>query len=561
MRSHSLFFFAFLTLINCLGLQEATAQVNVGTMSSTRQFRQISELDRDSLQLWIKNPYNYDIRLGSLRSYSIFGSKPFTSADTNKLIPANDSVRVKLYFKPVHNISNNSVLVFMNDGRHGPVVLPVSGVCRYSNAYYNNTFGLSEKALKKALKSIVTANYTSLGYNNGRDNMFMTIDNQRTNGQGASVNTLECIYTGRKAVGYTSRQDAQNSSNFNTEHTFPQSLFNSGEPMLSDLFHLYPTTDRPNGSRGNFAFGIATTPYRDVAINASSKLGANNLYMPRDSQKGRTARSMLYFVTRYQDYATFCRPQEAILRQWAKQFPPLAEEQRRNAAIFALQRNRNPFIDYPQFLDRISVAVDTVNNGTSVIGLDLPESAINYGGIQLNVPTEYGFVVVNTGNTILQLTSPTLAGAGFSFTRGSDNNVGLLPGEAKMYYIQALATTSTTLTGTLTLSTNAPIGTIVVPINATGTTSTAKPLAYNFTLPYMKSNPVSGAAVITSKDLAGYQADVLVINTTGQQVLAGTLSFDESGELTLATDNLATGLYQVRLKVGGMVQHLKFIKE
>src|SRR5690606_23844051 len=135
--------------------------------------------------------------------------------------------------------------------------------------------------------------------------MFMNIDNKKVNGQGAAQNTLECIYTGREAVGYSDRTDAQTSDTFDTEHTFPQGFFSQNEPMRSDLHHLFPTYSPSNNSRGNFPFGIATQPYKNDDRNYPSHLGANNVYEPHNVQKGSTARAMMYFVIRYTDYTNF----------------------------------------------------------------------------------------------------------------------------------------------------------------------------------------------------------------------------------------------------------------
>jgi hypothetical protein len=66
---------------------------------------------------------------------------------------------------------------------------------KYSIAYYDSSDNLSEEALKNALHDITGNGYDSLGYNIARDSMFMVIDNQKVNGQGAAQNTVECIYT------------------------------------------------------------------------------------------------------------------------------------------------------------------------------------------------------------------------------------------------------------------------------------------------------------------------------------------------------------------------------
>ncbi len=90
---------------------------------------------------------------------------------------------------------------------------------------------LSDATLRTFLKD----NYyivTSLGYDTARDRMFGNID--PVNGR------IICVYSGYPKTG-TTRSEMNSTSNgvmINTEHTWPQSLFGSANPMVSDLHHL-----------------------------------------------------------------------------------------------------------------------------------------------------------------------------------------------------------------------------------------------------------------------------------------------------------------------------------
>ena len=64
------------------------------------------------------------------------------------------------------------------------------GQGRYSKSYYSATENKEEELLKDAIQTLTGNGYVSLGYNTARDKMFMIIDNQAVNGQGASQNTL-----------------------------------------------------------------------------------------------------------------------------------------------------------------------------------------------------------------------------------------------------------------------------------------------------------------------------------------------------------------------------------
>ena len=385
------------TSLICLFFITNNAISQVSPSNNSIEFNATNELSKDSSVIYIRNNSNESISIDSLVFFKTYSSYAFSSNLSKAIINANDSVAVKIYFHPKHNIFHNSELLIITNPSAYSITIDVSGQGKYSKTYYNQTENKTEDALKAALKSTISAGYVSLGYNTARDKMFMEFDNQKTNGQGASINTLECVYTGRKATGYTSRTDAQNNNSFNTEHTFPQGFFSSGEPMVSDLFHLFPTDANANNSRGNYPFGVATTPYKNDATNFPSHLGSNNLYEPRDAHKGKVARAMMYFVLRYSDYANHFAPQESILRSWHTQFPPNSIEQKRNDDISTVQKNRNPFIDYPQFNERITNIIGTSNTPItpSIYFLDSIElNSVNDTTDSINIYIP----IINNGN-------------------------------------------------------------------------------------------------------------------------------------------------------------------
>ena len=282
---------------------------------------------------------------------SVYGiATPFdgmSALSYTSILAAGATDTLWLVRSPGHNITYRFPIWVITDRAIAAVIHDYQGVYADS-AYYKQTRNLWDNALKQKLKQIITANHVTLSYSAARDKMFMNIDNWRVNGRGSSSNKIECVYTGRTIQGYSSRYDAQNQG-FNTEHTFPQSKFGGGNPMRSDLFHLFPTDAGANSARGNLPFGEVTTP---TWSSGGSKKDYNH-FEPRDAQKGPAARALFYFVVRYQDYSGFVAPQESLLRTWHKVFPPNAVEKRRNQDIYAIQHNRNPFIDHPEFVDRI----------------------------------------------------------------------------------------------------------------------------------------------------------------------------------------------------------------
>jgi len=163
---------------------------------------------------------------------------------------------------------------------------------------------------------------------------------------------------------------------YNREHAFPQSWFGGGMPAKSDLHHVYPTDGYVNGMRSNNPYG-ETTGDKYKSANDFSKLGActypgysGKVFEPNDEYKGDFARTYFYMVTCYEEqlltwytnnsndtevdevldgttYPALQTWQLNMLMEWAKNDPVSEKEINRNNAVYAIQKNRNPFIDYP----------------------------------------------------------------------------------------------------------------------------------------------------------------------------------------------------------------------
>jgi endonuclease I len=164
---------------------------------------------------------------------------------------------------------------------------------------------------------------------------------------------------------------------YNREHSFPQSWFASSSPMVSDMFHIYPTDGKVNGMRNNYPHGeVSTATYTSLQ---GGKLGANTtsgytgiVFEPIDDYKGDLARSFFYMATRYDNliagwqsngnaddvlagnaYPAYDAWFLNLLVKWHNQDPPSVKEINRNNAIYGYQNNRNPYIDSPQYVNRV----------------------------------------------------------------------------------------------------------------------------------------------------------------------------------------------------------------
>ncbi len=370
------------------------------------QFDTVLVHAQDSLAFHIHNNSNDTIRVTNINT----NKAAFVVHDTAFVVLPHDSARVWLYFQTNQNVTWNDVVLVENDGAHGTLPLRVTGTARYSGTGYATTQGLWENDLKTALFNLIN-NHTVLGYNTARDRMYETVDDPLNN------DTLECVYTGRKIYAHT-RTEAQN-QNFNTEHTWPQSNFNSADPMVSDLNHLYMTDVTANSIRANYPFGPAVS---NVTWQVGgSKLGRNpngqTVFEPRDVHKGDVARALFYFLLRYPvNYGTFMDvSQEFYLRQWYKSDPASPKEILRNDAVATYQGKRNPLIDHPEFVDRITY-FRTSTAPTLQPDIVASPVSVQFSSVASGDSSEWRLVIVNRGRTQLAISSVALQNQSPAFT-------------------------------------------------------------------------------------------------------------------------------------------------
>lgn len=146
---------------------------------------------------------------------------------------------------------------------------------------------------------------------------------------------------------------------FNCEHVVPQSWFTKKEPMRGDLHHLFACESNCNSFRGNtpyFDFTEVEEALRDECGRRESGGGARIHGFEPEAGKGAVARATLYFLLRYPgkiEDREFDRERVAILLRWHAADPPDLYEKHRNQAIFAVQGNRNPFVDHPEWADKV----------------------------------------------------------------------------------------------------------------------------------------------------------------------------------------------------------------
>jgi endonuclease I len=137
----------------------------------------------------------------------------------------------------------------------------------------------------------------------------------------------------------------------NCEHVVPQSWFSKQQPMKGDLHHLFACETRCNSYRGNKAYQ-EFGDYQGQAVDYCG-IAKNERFEPQ-ANKGIVARATLYFLLRYPGQAEeYTQADVRQLLEWSRSQPVTLYEKHRNAAIEEVQGNRNPFIDHPEWADKI----------------------------------------------------------------------------------------------------------------------------------------------------------------------------------------------------------------
>jgi endonuclease I len=233
--------------------------------------------------------------------------------------------------------------------------------------YYNSATGLEGTALQQALKYIID-NHTTVSYD-GLWSKFSTTD-KKANGKvwdmysdiPGGTAPYEFTFSTDQCGEYGVEGDC-----YNREHSWPQSWFNKSSPMVSDLFHIYPTDGKVNGYRSDYPYGEVGSA--STTTKNGGKLGTCNypgysgkVFEPIDDFKGDFARTYFYMATRYYGEDGSWQSNDMVtksqlkpwalnmMKQWNNADPVSQKEIDRNNKVYGIQKNRNPFIDYPEYV-------------------------------------------------------------------------------------------------------------------------------------------------------------------------------------------------------------------
>ncbi len=253
--------------------------------------------------------------------------------------------------------------------------------------YYDAASGLTGDNLRSALKTIIKTGHVKLSYA-AVWSAFSTTDVRAVPNNTKIWDMYSDVPGGTPAYTYTLITNQCGSANsegdcYSREHVLPNSwwggLDDETHPQYSDLHEMFPADQYVNNYKSAHPLGqVGTTTFTSTngtKVGYSSISGyVGIVFEPINEYKGDFARAYLYAATRYKDdIANWVRHYSTteakyiidtntnnykqwfidMLLAWNSSDPVSTKEINRNNAVYALQHNRNPFIDHPEYVTAI----------------------------------------------------------------------------------------------------------------------------------------------------------------------------------------------------------------
>jgi endonuclease I len=287
----------------------------------------------------------------------------------------------------------------------------------YSSINPNSTSFISE------LQTRIRSPYTRISYDlYDETNVTNYASRDTTGGQ----RVVTCVYSGENYV-YTPPFAW---GRFSREHTWCHSWMPTYPATNTDEYcdqhHLFPTNQNSaNGVRNNHPLGevvVVTSSY--LQSSYGKDINGNNVFEPRESHKGDAARALLYMSLRYNGINgndwTFntlnniklpslseAAQDLTTLIQWHLQDPPDKWEVERNDYIESIQKNRNPFVDHPEYVNYIdfnnlsklssTYAAEPTNFPTSFMATlngDKTEVTLSWSDAVAGIQAPQGYLII-----------------------------------------------------------------------------------------------------------------------------------------------------------------------
>lgn len=283
------------------------------------------------------------------------------------------------------------------------------------------------------------------------------------------------------------------STGWNREHTYPQSKI--GSPATSDNHHIFADDNKTNSIRGNKLFGeVAEIPANKVVDgygNLTDNYTTSSYFMPNAPARGEVARATMYLNMQYNYAITSNFQSVALMLKWHLENPVSNREIYRNNTVYTLQKNRNPFIDNPQYACLIWGDTNSATQNLCAPSVEVPVSSVS-------VSPQNQTISLQSANTSLQLSAnvlPTNATNKVVSWASSTPSVATVSSTGN---VTAKAVGTTTITATSTADGTIKGATTITVTNTPIAVTGVEIIENNMTLNLGKSHALSAVVSPTS---------------------------------------------------------------
>lgn len=237
----------------------------------------------------------------------------------------------------------------------------IASQLRAQSSYYSAIDGVRGGAqLKDALYNLIK-NHSIIDYGSGENStwwaFYVTDALPGTQKRVADMYSSTKRYFGERGASV---------KDMHIEHSVPKSWWGGDtNDAYYDLHHLNPSDATANMRKSNHPLGklLSVTWTNSVSSIGEALVDGSpqTAFEPADEYKGDFARTYMYMFTCYQNlnweytYMNYAKSSYPTLKKWAVELllewhtkDPVSEKEiLRNNAVYSIQNNRNPFVDYP----------------------------------------------------------------------------------------------------------------------------------------------------------------------------------------------------------------------
>ena len=211
--------------------------------------------------------------------------------------------------------------------------------------YYSSITNQSGTALLSALNKIIDNDKVVVSYDWSR---YKYVDQAPDD-----ATSVFLIYARKNMKKSEQDRGVEDAVCWNREHTYPQSKMSGN--ATSDTHIIFASDKKVNGTRSSLKFGVVSggSTVKDSAGNATSCKVGGSLFDPNSAARGVVARSTMYAAVMYGYSPEGNFESLATMLKWNKDYPVSSFDKSRNEKVYEKQKNRNPFVDHPEYACKI----------------------------------------------------------------------------------------------------------------------------------------------------------------------------------------------------------------